>query len=189
MFHSRRAGAGLAAMLLVMGAAFALSACASTPTSDSGADQTTQQNGQPDDNGQSDQTETDGSERPGAGHGANRAGRTVRRTGVRRSGRCRSRRVRTLVQDHPVFWGGSDPIPDGVRFTFETAEPDQPGLAVEPGVCGSAGADRTCLGMTVEANETGIFCSIEVRPDSDFVEGTTISFTGTLECPTSDDLR
>lgn len=85
-----------------------------------------------------------------------------------------------------VFWGGGDPIPDGVRFTFLTGVPDRPGLAVQGGVCGSAGADRSCLGMTVEANQSGIFCSIVVLPAADFVDGTTVSFTGKLECPTSD---
>jgi hypothetical protein len=29
-------------------------------------------------------------------------------------------------------------------------------------------------------------CSIEVLPTADFVDGTTVSFTGTLECPTSE---
>ncbi|MHC2999030.1 hypothetical protein [Microbacterium sp. HJ5] len=85
-----------------------------------------------------------------------------------------------------VFWGGDEPIPDGVRFTFDAAVPDQPGLETESGVCGTRGADRSCLGMAVEANESGIFCSVVVRPGADFVEGTTISFEGTLECPTAE---
>ena len=85
-----------------------------------------------------------------------------------------------------VFWGGSEPIPDGVRFTFESAVTDRPGLQVEGGVCGTRGADRSCLGMTVAANESGIFCSLVLRPTDAFEDGTAISFTGTLECPTAE---
>ena len=85
-----------------------------------------------------------------------------------------------------VFWGGDEPVPDGVRFTFEEAVADQEGLDVEGGVCGTRGADRSCLGLTVEANASVIFCSIVVRPGDAFVDGTTVSFTGTLECPTAE---
>ncbi|WP_164743543.1 hypothetical protein [Microbacterium sulfonylureivorans] len=83
-----------------------------------------------------------------------------------------------------VFWGGSEAVPEGVRFTFDEAVPDRAGLDVEGGVCGTRSADRSCLGMTVEANESGIFCSVVVIPGPEFADGTTISFTGTLECPT-----
>ncbi|MDY0909663.1 hypothetical protein [Microbacterium sp. CFBP9034] len=84
-----------------------------------------------------------------------------------------------------VFWGGSEPVPEGVRFTFEQAVPDRGGLDVESGVCGTSGADRSCIDMpAVEANESGIFCSIVVRPTAEFQDGTSITFTGTLECPT-----
>lgn len=84
-----------------------------------------------------------------------------------------------------VFWGG-DPVADGVRFTFEAALPDRPGLEVVRGVCGTRGADRSCLGMTVEANASGAFCSIVLRPGEGFQDGTAITFTGTLECPSSE---
>ena len=86
-----------------------------------------------------------------------------------------------------VFWGGDEQIPEGVRFTFEKAVADQPGLETESGVCGTLGADRSCLGMTVEANASGIFCSVIVRPGVDFAEGTTITFEGTLECAKAQD--
>ncbi|MEV4688400.1 hypothetical protein [Microbacterium sp. LWH3-1.2] len=85
-----------------------------------------------------------------------------------------------------VFWGGTVPIPEGVGFTFENAVPDRPGLRVEGGVCGTRGADRSCLGMLVRANESGIFCSLLLRPGSDFQDGTAITFRGTLECPTAE---
>jgi len=83
-----------------------------------------------------------------------------------------------------VFWGG-DAVPDGVSFTFENAVTDRPGLRVDGGVCGTRGADRSCLGMLVAANESGIFCSLVLRPGGDFQDGTTITFRGTLECPTA----
>jgi|GEM_PF-4707298 len=84
-----------------------------------------------------------------------------------------------------VFWGG-EPVPDGVAFTFEQAVTDHAGLQVDGGVCGTRGADRSCLGLLVEANASGIFCSLVLRPGDDFQDGTTITFTGTLSCPTSE---
>ncbi|MBW9118842.1 hypothetical protein JNB63_01910 [Microbacterium trichothecenolyticum] len=84
-----------------------------------------------------------------------------------------------------VFWGG-DPVPEGVSFTFEEAVTDRPGLQVDGGVCGTRGADRSCLGMVVKANESGIFCSLVLRPAADFQDGTAITFRGTLECPTGE---
>ncbi|WP_137843499.1 hypothetical protein [Microbacterium sp. 2FI] len=83
-----------------------------------------------------------------------------------------------------VFWGGDVAVPEGVRFTFDEAVPDRAGLAVEDGVCGTLGATTSCVGLTVEANESGIFCSLTLRPGDDFEDGTTITFIGTLECPT-----
>lgn len=82
-----------------------------------------------------------------------------------------------------VFWGGGEPIPEGVRFTFEQAVTDRPGLGVDGGVCGTLGADRSCLGMAVEANASGLFCSLVLHPAEDFQDGTSISFHGTLSCP------
>jgi hypothetical protein len=83
-----------------------------------------------------------------------------------------------------VFWGGT--VPEGVRFTFEHAVTDRGGLHVESGVCGSRGADRSCLGMTVGADDSQLTCSLVLRPDADFQDGTSILFEGTLECPTSE---
>ena len=84
-----------------------------------------------------------------------------------------------------VFWGG-DPVPEGVSFTFENAVTDRPGLRVDGSVCGTRGADRSCLGMVIQANESGIFCSLVLRPAADFQDGTAITFRGTLECPTAE---
>jgi hypothetical protein len=85
-----------------------------------------------------------------------------------------------------VFWGGSDPIPEGVAFTFEQAVADRPGLAVEAGVCGSS-ADRPCIGTVVVANASGIFCSLLLRPGPEFADGTAITFTGSLTCASATD--
>lgn len=83
-----------------------------------------------------------------------------------------------------VFWGG-DPVPPGVSFTFEDAVADQPGLEIEGAVCGTRGADRSCLGMTVRTDDSGVFCSLVLQPGEDFQSGTTLTFTGTLECPSA----
>ena len=83
-----------------------------------------------------------------------------------------------------VFWGGD--VPEGVRYTFQSALTDRPGLAVESGICGSRNADRGCLDMPVDANESEITCSLVLRPGSDFQDGTEITFVGTLECPTAE---
>ncbi|MDQ7877723.1 hypothetical protein Q9R08_07025 [Microbacterium sp. QXD-8] len=83
-----------------------------------------------------------------------------------------------------VFWGGD--VPDGVRYTFQSAVTDRAGLAVESDVCGSREADRGCLDMTVEANQSQIRCSLVLRPGSDFQDGTAITFVGTLECPSAE---
>lgn len=86
-----------------------------------------------------------------------------------------------------VYWGWSDSPPEGVRFTFEQAVVDRAGLEVEGGVCGTRDADRSCLGMTLEANQVDtISCSIVLRPGPEFEDGTAITFTGSLECPTAE---
>lgn len=86
-----------------------------------------------------------------------------------------------------VFWGG-DPgsVPAGVRFTFENAVPDRPGLQVQGGGCGSQAPDTSCVGLAMEADASQILCSLTLLPGPDFVEGTGISFNGRLECPTAD---
>ncbi|SDC01838.1 hypothetical protein GA0111570_11446 [Raineyella antarctica] len=84
-----------------------------------------------------------------------------------------------------VFWGGA--VPAGVTFRFDRAvtKPSS-GLDVRPGTCGTKGADRTCLGLTFRSSDKeGVTCSIVLRPRSNFREGTTITFEGTLTCPTS----
>ncbi|AZS36890.1 hypothetical protein CVS47_01510 [Microbacterium lemovicicum] len=81
-----------------------------------------------------------------------------------------------------VFWGGDAPIPADVTFTVDAATADAPGLAVDGGVCGTRGADRSCLGLVVAADDTGLFCSLVLRPGADFVEGTAVALSGTLRC-------
>lgn len=86
-----------------------------------------------------------------------------------------------------VFWGGSEPVPEGVRFTFSEPVVDAPGLEVTGAPCGTnpeSGVPlASCLGLPLDANATA-YCGLEVRPGPDFVDGTGITFIGTLECPT-----
>ncbi|WP_109211238.1 MULTISPECIES: hypothetical protein [Microbacterium] len=82
-----------------------------------------------------------------------------------------------------VFWGGA--VPDGVRFLFQTALIGGPGLQVREGACGSA-QNPACLGLTLEAGDKTVFCSLTVVPQADFENGTGISFAGRLECPTAE---
>lgn len=88
-----------------------------------------------------------------------------------------------------VFWGGDQPIPDGVRFTFDEAVVDPVGLEVTDAACGTdpgSGEElASCIGLTVDANAS-VFCGLEVRPGESFTDGTTVTFLGTLECPTSE---
>jgi hypothetical protein len=192
--HPPRPIAALATIVLSLGVGLALSACAGPVTDDAGPAVTQTQAGQPDDPGNADQTDHGDSTQTDTDGGDDPAQDTVRTGPIAQyggpaygdQGDAEVIEPGLWCKTIAVFWGGSEAIPDGVRFTFEGAIPDQPGLTVEPGVCGSAGATATCLGLTVEANQSGIFCSIEVRPGSDFVDGTTISFTGTLSCPTSE---
>lgn len=191
MSFSQRASAAAVAVIIALGVASTLSACAGPVTDEAVSEPTQTQEGQPDDDDGGDEaddgeTDTDGGNDP--------AQDTVRTGPIAQyggpaygdQGDAEVIEPGLWCKTIAVFWGGSEPIPDGVRFTFDAAVPDQPGLAVEAGTCGSAGATDTCLGLTVEANQTGIFCSIVVRPAADFVDGTTISFTGTLECPTTE---
>ncbi|MCW3494622.1 hypothetical protein [Microbacterium sp. SSM24] len=86
-----------------------------------------------------------------------------------------------------VFWGG-DPVPEGVRFTYTEAIVDRAGLEVTDDACGTDfdGVPlASCIGFVLEADASG-FCSLEVRPGDDFVDGTRITFAGTLECPTAE---
>lgn len=86
-----------------------------------------------------------------------------------------------------VFWGG-DPVPEGVRFTYTEALVDRAGLEVTANACGTDfdGAPLdSCIGFVLEADASG-FCGLEVRPGADFVDGTRITFAGTLECPTAE---
>lgn len=88
-----------------------------------------------------------------------------------------------------VFWGGSEAVPDGVTFTFTEPVVDQPGLEVTNTACGTSPETgeslASCLGLTIDANATA-WCGLEVRPAPDFVEGTGITFIGTIECPTAE---
>lgn len=182
------AAAILAVMLLFTGC--------SDPAPGDGSDDTSQQGDDTDgDDGSADGTDDDGGDDGGDSDGGEDPDQDLVRTGpvadyggpaYGDQGEAELVETGVWCKTIAVFWGGSEPIPEGVRFTFEEAVPDRDGLDVEGGVCGTSGADRSCLGMTVEANESGIFCSIVVRPGEGFEDGTTISFTGTLDCPSAE---
>lgn len=185
MSLSQRPGTAMAAILVAL---LLLAGCAS-PGGDEGPPDTSST--QADDDGgdggdDDDGDDTDGDEDPA--QDTVRTGPVAQYGGPAYGDQGQSEDVELGVwcKTIAVFWGGSEPVPDGVRFTFEEAVPDRAGLEVEGGVCGTRGADRSCLGMTVQANESDIRCSLLVRPGPDFEEGTTISFTGTLECPTEE---
>lgn len=177
---------GAAAMLAVM---LLLSGCAA-PVSDDGQAETsqapTEDTDTDDDSDDTDDGESEGDEDPE--QDTVRTGPVAQYGGPAYGDQGEAEVVEPGVwcKTIAVFWGGSEPVPEGVRFTFQEAVADRAGLDVEGGVCGTRNADRSCLGMTVEANESGIFCSIVVRPGADFEDGTTITFTGTLECPTTE---
>jgi hypothetical protein len=186
--YSQRAGAAVAAVLLTLGVTFALSACASPVTDETGADQEQTQQGQPDDNGQGDEGDTDGDSDPT--QDTVRTGPIAEYGGPAYGdqGEAEVTESGDWCKTIQVFWGGSEPIPEGVSFTFDTAVPDQPGLEVvtDAEACGTRGATAPCLGLTFGADESGVACSVVVRPDDAFGDGTTISFEGTLSCPTAD---
>ena len=127
-----------------------------------------------DDGGEGGQTDTDGEEDPCAGHAC--APDPSRSTAVRPTA---TRAMAEVIEPGvwcktiAVFWGGT--VPDGVRFTFETAVTDRPGSQVEGGVCGSRGADRCLPGHDASRRTTpSIFCSLIVlRPGREFEDGTT----------------
>jgi hypothetical protein len=187
----QRANGVLAAAILALGVSFGLSACAPASTQGSGPGQQSTQQGQPDNSSQGDSADSGGTATDG---GTDPSQSTVRTGPVAQyggpaygdQGDAEVVEPGVWCKTIAVFWGGDQPIPDGVAFTFDNAVPDHAGLDVEGGVCGTANADRSCLGMTVQANESGIFCSIVVKPGPDFVDGTSITFTGTLTCPTSE---
>ena len=85
-----------------------------------------------------------------------------------------------------VFWGGE--VPEGVVFTYTDAIVDTEGLEVTSNACGvdfDGAPLASCIGLTLEANASKT-CGLEVRPAEEFVEGTGITFAGTLECPSAE---
>jgi len=178
----------MAAVLLTLGVTFALSACASPVSDESGADHEQTQQGQPDEDDQGDQGESDGDSDPT--QDTVRTGPIAEYGGPAYGdqGDAELTESGDWCKTIQVFWGGSEPVPAGVSFTFDTAVPDQPGLEIvtDAAACGTRGATAPCLGLTFQAEESGVACSVVVRPGDDFADGTTISFEGTLTCPTAE---
>jgi hypothetical protein len=86
-----------------------------------------------------------------------------------------------------LFWG-SEGVPEGVTFTVEGITSDPEGVVLADGqeVCGRFGAERECIGFTLEYDTVNIFCTLVLQPTADFVNGTVLGLAGTLECATAD---
>ena len=86
-----------------------------------------------------------------------------------------------------LFWGGAG-VPEGVTFTVEgiTSDPEGVVLADDQEVCGQFGAESECIGLPLRNDSGTIFCTLVVQPTPEFVNGTVLGLTGTLECPTED---
>lgn len=84
-----------------------------------------------------------------------------------------------------VFWGGEAPVPADVTFRLDKAVTSPwGGLDVLPGICGTQDADRTCIGLVLPGDVADVTCSLVLRPRAGFIDGTEITFEGTLTCPT-----
>ena len=187
MSYTMRPGASVAAVLLTV--VLLLAGCAPAATEGAGDDEGTPSQTADGNRNDTDDGNTDGDGEEDPDQDLVRTGPVAEYGGPAYGDQGEAEIVEPGVwcKTIAVFWGGDEPIPEGVRFTFDEAVADQPGLETESGVCGTLGADRSCLGMTVEANASGIFCSVVVHPGADFVEGTTITFEGTLECAKAED--
>jgi hypothetical protein len=88
-----------------------------------------------------------------------------------------------------LFWGGSAPIPDGVVMEFTEALIEPALVEVTANPCGTdfgtGAALPSCIGLKLEANASA-FCGLEILPGPDFLEGTIITFAGTMTCPSAE---
>ena len=83
------------------------------------------------------------------------------------------------------FWGGEAP-PENVTFTVTDIVSDPEGAVTgEPAVCGSAGAEQFCLGLTMTPETPFTACSLRLRATSSFAGTAEVGFAGTLECTES----
>lgn len=80
------------------------------------------------------------------------------------------------------FWGGEAP-PQNVTFTVEgiVADPAD-SVTADAAVCGSVGAEQTCIGFVMEPDTPFTTCSILLTATEGYQGSAEVGFAGTLEC-------
>lgn len=80
------------------------------------------------------------------------------------------------------FWGGEAP-PENVTFTVDgiVSEPAD-AVTAEPAVCGSVGAEETCIGFVMQPDTPFTTCSLILTATEAYQGSAEVGFAGTLEC-------
>jgi hypothetical protein len=188
MSLARRTGR-TAIAVAVLAVALLFAACAPTTTEGGAVGPT--ETGTPEPEPDPDPTPTDGEE-PDPDPELVRTGPTVNYGGPAYGDQGETQLVADGVWCETValFWGGSQPIPEGVVMTFTEALVDADVLEVTENACGTdPGTGEplpSCIGLELDANESA-FCGLEVIPGALFADGTVITFGGTMTCPTAED--
>lgn len=80
------------------------------------------------------------------------------------------------------FWGGEAP-PENVTFTVDeiVSEPAD-AVTAEPAVCGSVGAEETCIGFVMQPDTPFTTCSLILTATDAYQGSAEVGFAGTLEC-------
>ncbi len=180
--------AAIAAAVVAVAILFA--ACAPTTTEGGTVDPTPTETGMPEPDPEPDPTPTDGGgEDPEQVRV--RTGPTVDYGGPAYGDQGETELVADGVWCEKValFWGGTEVIPEGVVMEFTEALIEPAVLEVTSNPCGAdPGTGEplpSCIGLKLEANASA-FCGLEILPGADFLEGTIITFAGTMTCPTSE---
>lgn len=185
MFFSRRSGRTAIAVAVL---AFALSFAGCAPTTTEGGAVGPTETGTPEPEPEPEPTPTNGDVDPDQERV--RVGPTVDYGGPAYGDQGETELVADGVWCETVamFWGGTEPIPEGVVMEFSEAliEPTLVEVTANPcGVDPGTGAPLpSCIGLQLEANASA-FCGLEILPGPDFLEGTIITFAGTMTCPTA----
>ncbi len=80
------------------------------------------------------------------------------------------------------FWGGEAP-PENVTFTVAGIVADPAGaVTAEPAVCGSVGAEETCIGFVMAPDTPFTTCSLLLTATEAYPGSAEVGFAGTLEC-------
>lgn len=80
------------------------------------------------------------------------------------------------------FWGGEAP-PENVTFTVTGIVVDPAdALTAEPAVCGSVGAEQSCIGFVMSQDTPFTLCSMRLTATESYSGRAEVGFAGTLEC-------